>query len=297
MKKGTLTKEIIEVAGRQRSFLYYIPTSYDEKHELPLLLSFHGATSSGEHHSRLTNFHRLAEEEQFFVLYPESTQANPRDPSSKQWNEGVEDNPVYQANVDDVLFVQTLIVYWQQICHVDPQRVYTTGFSNGSSFSLRLAIELPNTFAAIGSVAGPLPKHLIENVKSVPPLIFIMGNSDPIVPFSEADAAGERTFSTTSLIGAKKTAETFAYRSSHAPEIKKERMKPRELNDPTRIEQTCYLDKDKRPLVMFYHVKGGGHTWPGGPKVQSPTSNGKVSQQMDASQWIWETFKEWANHE
>ncbi|AXF57025.1 alpha/beta hydrolase family esterase [Salicibibacter kimchii] len=290
MQKGKLTKETINIQGLERSFLYYVPTFYDGNHGLPLLLSFHGAGSSGEHHSHLTKFHELAEKENFFVLYPEATNANESDPFSKRWNEGSQDNPAYIANIDDVAFVQALIIKWQTSYNIDGQRLYTTGFSNGSSFSFRLAIERPDTFAAIAGVAGPLPKHLQSNVKALPPLIFIMGDADPVVPFSNADAAGEKSFAVTGLLGARETAETVAYRSNH---VKTERIPPLELKDPTRIEQTKYMGQNKTPLVTFYQVKGGGHTWPGGPKIQSPTSNGKVSQQMDASKVIWDTFKQW----
>ncbi|SDI72492.1 alpha/beta hydrolase family esterase [Natribacillus halophilus] len=290
MQKGKLTKETINIQGLERSFLYYVPTSYDGNHALPLLLSFHGAGSSAEHHSRLTKFHELAERENFFVIYPEATHVNESDPFSKRWNEGLKDNPAYIAKIDDVSFVQALMSKWQNSYSVDKQRIYTTGFSNGSSFSFRLAIECPNTFTAIAGVAGPLPKHLQSNIEAFPPLIFIMGDADPVVPFSAADAAGEKSFVISGLLGARECAEIVAYRSNHT---KTERLSPLELQDPTRIEQTKYMGQDETTLVTFYHVKGGGHTWPGGPKVQSPASNGKVSQQMDASKVIWDTFKQW----
>ncbi len=39
---------------------------------------------------------------------------------------------------------------------VDPTRIYASGFSNGASFTARLAVELSDQLAAVGYVAGGL---------------------------------------------------------------------------------------------------------------------------------------------
>ncbi|WP_240376821.1 alpha/beta hydrolase family esterase [Bacillus piscicola] len=290
MQKGKLTKDTIVVAGQERSYVYYIPSDYDEKTPLPLLFSFHGATSNAEHHSRLTQFHKLAETEKFFVLYPESTHVDPANPAAKQWNEGVDGNPAKAANVDDVGFIAELLEQWKQKYHVNKNKIFTTGFSNGSGFSLRLAIDLPNTFTGVGGVAGPLPIVFSNKVENMPPLVFIMGDADPVIPFTAADAAGEKKYFIYDLLGARKTAEAFAYGSFDVTDIQTERLPTVLLEDPTRVDRTKFLDKQERARVTFYTVKGGGHTWPGGPKLQPPAANGAVSQQLDATRVIWDTL-------
>ncbi|SFE82440.1 alpha/beta hydrolase family esterase [Alteribacillus iranensis] len=295
MKKGKVSKETIVVQGQERSFLYYIPTSYKGSAPIPLLLSFHGAASDASYHSRLTTFHHLAEEENFFVLYPESTKLDPSNPSSKQWNEGVSGNPAKEANVNDIEFIKQLIEQWKQLYYVDKGKIFTTGFSNGSGFSLRLAIDLPNTFAGIGVVSGPLPLAFSDKVEDMPPLVFMMGTDDPIIPYSAAHAAGEHQYAIYELLGAQKTAEAFAYGSYEVTQVVTERLPTKVLEDATRVDCIRFNDHAGRSPVTFYSIKGGGHTWPGGPKLQPPAFNGPVSQQIDATRVIWDHFNEQTN--
>ncbi|WP_185819642.1 alpha/beta hydrolase family esterase [Salibacterium salarium] len=290
MKRGELVKDTVDIAGETRKYLYYIPVSLKDNSAAPMLLSFHGAGSDAAYHTRLTSFHKLAETEQFIVVYPESKQVN-ADPLSKQWNDGREGNPAYEAGVNDVQFVEELISQWKTSFHIDANKVYATGFSNGSSFSLKLALEMPGAFAAVGAVGATLPA-LYQNKQAdeLPPLLFIMGNDDPIVPFSEADGNGEHTYAIDGLLGAKATVEWWVNQTSTSWKVTKERLDPLTLHDPTRVEENIYTTNEGKIAAALYIVKGGGHTWPGGPKVQSP-GFGKVCSQITASKVIFGFFQ------
>ncbi|WP_158737130.1 PHB depolymerase family esterase [Alteribacillus sp. YIM 98480] len=289
--KGELVEETIETAGETRKYLYYIPASLQDDTSVPLLFSFHGAGSDANYHSRLTNFHKLAESEQFIVIYPDSKQLKNEDPRSKQWNEGKEGSLAYEAGVKDVEFVEELLNQWNLTHNIAFDQVYATGFSNGASFSLRLAIEMPDTFSAVGAVAGPLPEiYKKKEVGVLPPLIFVMGNEDPVVPYAEEDAKGEVSYEVDGLLGAKSTVEWWTYQSASSWEIRNERLSPISLNDPTRVEGSLYVAEKGGMTAVLYTVKGGGHTWPGGPKVQVPAF-GKVSSQINTSKLLWDSFQ------
>ena len=43
--------------------------------------------------------------------------------------------------------------------------------------------------------------------------------------------------------------------------------------------------------VELWRVNGGGHSWPGGPRVYPSFISGTISHQIDASEVIWRFFQ------
>jgi poly(3-hydroxybutyrate) depolymerase len=41
--------------------------------------------------------------------------------------------------------------------------------------------------------------------------------------------------------------------------------------------------------VELYEIRGGGHTWPGGPRVTAPRL-GRTTRELDATRAIWDFF-------
>ena len=62
-------------------------------------------------------------------------------------------------------------------------------------------------------------------------------------------------------------------------------------DDGTRITREVYSACQGDGEVVLYVVHGAGHTWPGGLQYQPEQMIGKTSQDMDASQVIWEFFE------
>lgn len=69
--------------------------------------------------------------------------------------------------------------------NVDARRVGLLGFSLGSYLSLSLATFDPRVLAVVEYFGG-LPDVLAKGVKSLPPVLILHGDADPIVPVSEA---------------------------------------------------------------------------------------------------------------
>ena len=57
----------------KRSFLLYIPTSYDGTNPVPLVLVFHGGPNTPENSSVRFGVSEKAEEEGFIVVYPNAS--------------------------------------------------------------------------------------------------------------------------------------------------------------------------------------------------------------------------------
>ena len=51
-------------------------------------------------------------------------------------------------------FARLIVTHLRQQLHVDPERIFATGFSNGAMLTHRLACEAGDVFRAIAAVAG-----------------------------------------------------------------------------------------------------------------------------------------------
>ncbi|MFD2924652.1 alpha/beta hydrolase family esterase [Halobacillus naozhouensis] len=271
-------KESIECEGKDRTFYYSLPQTFTKP--LPVLFCFHGAGSNALHHMKITKFHENVEEQQMIAVFPEAIQLNKSDQMSRQWNEGRQKNPAHAQNINDVGFVMELLGWFKQKFSINENRIYATGFSNGSSFSMRLAIECQNVFAGVGGVSGPVAAEVAQNCEwhHPMPMVFFMGTEDAVVPYdgvvqSESMVDGLLSANDTALLFAKSWPESVLALKEEFP-----------VADGGLITKHTFHQHEG---TVYYSIKGGGHTWPGGPESQASAMAGKVHSNPDATQFIW----------
>ena len=61
--------------------------------------------------------------------------------------------------------------------------------------------------------------------------------------------------------------------------------------DGTRASVETFSGGKNGTEVVFYTVEGGGHAWPGGKQYLPVKVIGRVSRDFDATETIWEFFK------
>jgi polyhydroxybutyrate depolymerase len=297
-----------------RTFIYYIPTSFTNSTEVPLLFSFHGLGSTGLEQIDLTKFAALADAEGFIAVFPNSTNLDPNDPrwsdcwaahgnwtlpsltgSNIMWNcgeiDGVAIAPVQEcAGVDDAGFVADMIDWFEANYAINASRIYSTGMSNGAMFSYYLAFNLTGTFAGIGPVTGPMDLNLGWNATTTPApttVIAIRSPTDPVIP-----EAGECSWIMCNNFSYS-TNDTIAYWC----EVDNITTPPAITTwGPTDgITTTCYVysgGTNGTRVILFWEVgcQGGnciGHTWPGGPQYSPAFIIGLVDNEIDGSAQIW----------
>ncbi|WP_173916859.1 PHB depolymerase family esterase [Halobacillus sp. Marseille-Q1614] len=275
-----ITKEVIPSKDGERVFYYTLPEQYDEA--LPIVFSFHGAGSSAKHHISLTTFHERPMKEEACFVFPEALMLDPAKPMTQQWNEGRSKNLSCQQQVDDTGFVMNMLDYFREKNIIDEERIYLTGFSNGSAFSLKLAIEYPELFAGVGGVGGPVVKEIAEKASwtRAMPLIFFMGEKDPVVPY---DGNYTSNYMIDQLLSAKETVYEFAKSLPFPVE--------EQIDKQGEVSKLTYLSKSNSAQVVLYSMRDSGHTWPGGPAFQKKLGTGKVCEQLDATDMIWKFLK------
>ena len=145
----------------------------------PLIIMLHGYGQSAESIRRATGLHRDANPLGFTVVYVTGA-PDPEDRSSSAgWNY---EKP--EAVKNDLEFLSALARRIREQYRTDPSRCFAVGFSNGAFMCHRLAIEAADTFSAVVSVAGTMPRAIWEKRPETCRVGFfqVTGEKDDTVP-------------------------------------------------------------------------------------------------------------------
>ncbi len=270
------------VDGIKRTYLVHAPESISESAGAPLVLALHGRFGSGRQMRRSSGFDGIADREGFIVAYP--------DGFKRSWADGRGEVKKGDREIDDVKFVSALIDELAAKYPVDKERVYACGMSNGGFMSMRLACMLSDKVhaaAAVGSTFGEDLSRQCEPGRAVPVMI-VMGNADPIVPFSGGRV--EKSNFQGKLLSAFDAAQWWSANDGCEKSPSGETVIDGADDGTRAIEKTWRGCRDDASVVLI-EIENGGHTWPGDDQYLPVRMVGKTSQDFDASEKIWSFFK------
>jgi polyhydroxybutyrate depolymerase len=169
------TTTTLQVGGVSRTFILHVPSSYNGKTPVPLVLDWHGLGSSGSGQKGVSGYKALSDSEGFIIAWPNGLE--------NAWNIG----PCCTTSrtVDDLGFARAIVTDIQHRACVDPKRVYSDGYSMGGGMSHYLACNAADVFAAVAPSAFDLLAADEEPCKPARPISVILfrGTADPIVPY------------------------------------------------------------------------------------------------------------------
>lgn len=159
---GHLPSQIIRVNGELRRYGLYIPPNYDSTRAYPLIVCLHGAGFDGDSYldrwkPRLGNRYILVCPTFVFGAW---------------WTRDAEE------------LVLSVIKTIMKKYHVDPDRVFLTGMSNGAIGTYLIGLNHADRFAALIPMAGALPDPLLpllDNAQTTP-FYLIHGAMDEVIP-------------------------------------------------------------------------------------------------------------------
>jgi polyhydroxybutyrate depolymerase len=249
--------------GRTRYFHYYVPARLIA--QPPLVILLHGGSQNYSsilrRNSAQREWLRLADENGFLLIIPNGVDAKTGTPSgtNQHWNDCRSDAPEVETGADDVGFIRKLIDWSIRKYGIDATRVYAVGASNGGMMSYRLAAELSNRIAAIAAFVANLPLHSECADPDHPRSIFIAnGTADTWMPWS-----GGTVIKGGKVSSAIETRDYWILQNQ-TNTIPSQRKKYRDLDfwDRSTVHSELFTSGLEGTEVMFYKVKGGGHTIP-----------------------------------
>jgi polyhydroxybutyrate depolymerase len=255
----------------RRRYLLHVPEGLEPGRAVPLVVVIHGFMQTPAHQAEMSRFDELADAEGFITVYPMGTGF----PLRWTAHEPVASS---RATREHVEFIRNLVEMIGQTYAIDPERIYACGMSNGGGLASVLACELPDLFAAVGSVAGLYTYPPDGSASDRPvPLIAFHGALDQIVPIR----GGVRRL----RYDVPAVADWMdAYARRCGCTVRSDERLSESL------ERVCYSAGPDDVEVISYTVGDGGHTWPGGVPLPEVIT-GPTSDAIDATRVIWEFFK------
>lgn len=257
--------------GQNRSFIVYVPSSYDATTQVPLLFNFHGGGGTSSGFINYENDMRpIADTANFIAVYPQAA-VDPTD-GSNSW---LHKTPTTH---NDVNFIEAIIDTLSNDYNIDNDRVYACGYSEGGLFSYELGCRLNNRIASFASVSGSM---LTESYR----LNNGFGSCSPIHPTAVLLIPGTSDGSFHSMyngfqpyyLSVNEITTYWANHNNTAINPTVTAVPNSNTSDGSTVEKRIWENGDNCVTVQELKVINGDHDWPG--------SSGNMD--INASQEIW----------
>ena len=168
--------------GHERAYYVSGPAASNR----PVVLVLHGAGGNGPQALAAYRWEEKAVAEGFLAVGLEALPPDPGRPPAplanpRFWRDGSARGAL-ALPVDEVAYVAAVLDALAARHRIDQARIYATGFSSGAAMTWRLAVALPERFAALAPVGGYPPNALDLAPVSSPNLFYITGAEDPLNP-------------------------------------------------------------------------------------------------------------------
>jgi len=135
------------------------------------------------------------------------------------------------------------------------ERIYATGFSAGGSFTMRLACDEADRFAAVGIVASTMDDDRAAGCQSGERITtaLVVGTVDLLVPIDGDSATGRLSADATIALFARRNGCALAGRTvAYEPDL---------LDDGRRVRREAYEGCRDGTETVLWVVEVGNHSW------------------------------------
>lgn len=270
--------------GRERPVVVFLPSGYDGRRRLGLVLDLHGSNSNPLEELSRSRLEETAEARTFVVAAPQGGIATR---TNWSWNVPHVTAAPAGAPDDEQYLTDVITTLTNELC-VDPKQVYAAGYSGGGRMVSQYACDGPGLLAGIAPVAGlragaPLASgdgFVPDPATCTPdrplPVITFAGTADPVNPYLGGGAPYWR-------YGVLAAQERWA-------QLNGCEQGPTTTAVTENVDRVSYGACRADAQVDLYVVDGGGHTWPGGNPDAFPGA-GVVTQEISANELMWAFFR------
>ena len=227
--------------GEDREYLMYVPDSYDGTNSVPILFNFHGFGGSVEEFMENADLRSVAETNTFILVYPQGSCLE----GSSHWNP-CPNGPGNKSEADDFGFVEAMINQISSEYHIDLDRVYAGGYSNGGMMAYGLANYKSDLIAAVASISGTM-LNCTGSTNHPMPIVHLHGTSDDVVSYNGSTDWNSVQSTLDYWINFNNTTTTPTVNSENSGGIT--------------IEHYIYDQGENSVSVEHYKYIGGEHVW------------------------------------
>jgi len=233
--------ETLVLDGSVREYVLYVPNSYDDSMNVPVLFNFHGFGDTSENYMNYSDMRALSESETFILVYPQGSCLD----GSSHWNPCPTsvDN---KSTADDLGFFQAMINELSSQYNVDMERIYAAGYSNGGMMAYGLANHKSEVIAAVASVSGAMLDCIGPTSHSMP-VVHLHGTSDSVLPYNGSSDWSSVQTTLNHWINFNNIITTPTLSS--------------DTSGAMTIEHYVYNQLDSSVSVEHYKYIGGDHVW------------------------------------
>lgn len=276
----------LEHQNNQREYTLHIPPSYNGLSEVPLVIVLHGGGGNSESVQGFTQMNPVSDANGFMVAYPQGFGPTQ---NGFSWADGRETSAT-NMGIDDVGFISKLIDKVQADYQIVSNKIYVCGFSNGGFMSQKLACELENRFAGVGTLGATIGTDVLNqcSISRSIPMLFMLGDADPFVPYNGGTVANNPS----PIEGIETLADFWKTNNlcqTELPELQLPDLDTMDNSTVTLFEfSDCYCNAN----VRLYRINNGGHTWSGVENADYEMIAGETNEDINASSVLWEFFNE-----
>jgi len=179
-----LSHRTLTASGLSRTYLVYLPTSFDPSTPIPFVFVFHGYTMSGQEMYDITQYTALADSEGIGLAFPDGEGGA----GSFEYPWNVENagqsvcgygNDV-SATGDDFAFIDAMKADIENDQCLDTSHAYSTGFSMGGYFAEHIGCYRSDMRAVAPHSGGTIADLSVCTTGHVPIILF-HGTADEVI--------------------------------------------------------------------------------------------------------------------
>ncbi|TGM64606.1 hydrolase [Leptospira meyeri] len=267
-----------DIQDKKRTYIVHYPKNWNGS-QIPLLVALHGRFGSGSSMIRQTKLDILSDSKGFVVVFP--------DGYKRSWADGRGNTPADEDQINDIVFIESIVKRMIAEGSVDPKQIFLVGHSNGGFMAQRLAVERPNLWKGVVSVAAQISVFTLKQkiaLKTNPVSVgIIAGTDDPLVPYSGGYVrdGGEILSVDDSFLRWKEWNQC-------SDSVNKKSDTFKEDFSEIKIDFLRYESCAEGKKIGLIQLNGLGHSWPGETPMIPFINQGKTTKVIDGSKLVWD---------
>lgn len=271
----------ITVDERERSYIVHLPDDVSVRNNIPIIFAFHPAIANGKFMEKTTELHMYGSE--FIVVYPDGYR--------RTWHAGGKCcGKAYKQKIDDVGFFKAILQDLKNRYNVQ-EKVFLTGFSNGSIFTFHLICNHPEMIAAAVPFGATRNMEGCKTNTSIP-LLYLHGEVDRAAPVNGGYSKNKKTRDSLGYMhSAQEIATAIAKNNQCTGHSQEDYTWQKTLGT---VCETWSKACNRNSSVSMCIIPKLGHTWPGAEKRYGllPMYFGPGRPDLKGSQAVIEFFRE-----